>query len=164
MAVLPLLIQSDVLFPTYQLKSFPRICHKQTKEFLPFRMKEWLNCCMDVCSSYKYGSDTGLERLSHQSQIISIDIRISLFIKGESETCPISEIAIIILSLKFIGSTEAAAFSFTNLFFPPSRFSFRFKRSFSLLPSTILLQQLKKNDQQKKILSALTAIRNTRVH
>ena len=151
MAVLPLLIQSDVFFPTYQLKSFPRICHKQPKEFLPFRMKEWLHCCMDVCSSYKYGSDTGLERLSHQSQIISIDIRISLFIKGESETCPISVIAIIILSLKFIGSTEAAAFSFTNLFFPPSRVSFCLKRSFSLLPSPFCSNSFKKkNDRQKK--------------
>ena len=38
-------------------------------------------------------------------------------------TCQISEIAIIILSLKFISSFEAAAFSFTNLFFLPSRFS-----------------------------------------
>ena len=27
---------------------------------------------MDVCSSYKYGSDTGLETLSCQSKIISI--------------------------------------------------------------------------------------------
>ena len=50
---------------------------------------------MDVCSSYN--SDIGFERLS--------------------------EIAIIILSLKFIGSFEAAAFSTTNLRFPPSRFS-----------------------------------------
>ena len=55
-----------------------RICHKLTKEFLPFRMKEWLDCCTDVCSSYKYGSDIGLKRLSYQSKIISINIRISL--------------------------------------------------------------------------------------
>ena len=48
---------------------------------------------------------------------------ITIIVQGESETCPISEIAIIILSLKFIGSFEAAAFSFTNLFFPPSHFS-----------------------------------------
>ena len=39
--------------PTYQLKSFRRICHKGTKKFLPFRIKEWLDCCMDVCSSYR---------------------------------------------------------------------------------------------------------------
>ena len=38
---------------------------------------------------------------------------ITIIIEGERETCPISEIAIIILSLKFIGSFEAAAFSFT---------------------------------------------------
>ena len=53
----------------------------------------------------------------YQHQIITI------IIKGESERCPISEIAIIILSLKFIGSFEAAAFSFTNLFLLPSSFS-----------------------------------------
>ena len=87
-------------------------------------MKEWLDCCMDVCSSYKYGSDIGLEKLSYQSKIISINIRKSLLlINGESETCPISEIAIIIVSLKFIGSFQAATFSFINLFFPPGRFS-----------------------------------------
>ena len=39
-------------------------------------MKEWLDCCMDVCSSYKYGSDIGLERLSYQSKIISINITV----------------------------------------------------------------------------------------
>ena len=38
------------------------------------------------------------------------------FYQGESETCPISEIVIIILFLKFITLFEAAAFSFTNLF------------------------------------------------
>ena len=48
---------------------------------------------------------------------------ITIIVKGESETCPISEIAIIILFLKFIGSFEAAAFPFTNWFFPPSCFS-----------------------------------------
>ena len=37
---------------------------------------------------------------------------ITIIIKGECETCPISEIALIILSLTFIGSFEAAAFSF----------------------------------------------------
>ena len=78
---------------------------------------------MDVCSSYKYGSDIGLERLSRQSKIISINIRISLLLareKVKTETYPISEIIIIILSLKYIGLSEAAAFSFTNLFFPRS--------------------------------------------
>ena len=87
-------------------------------------MKEWLDCCMDFCSFHKYGRDVGLWKAflsiknyfyQHQNIIITI--------KGESETCPISEIAIVILSLKFISSFEAATFSFTNLFFPPSRFS-----------------------------------------
>ena len=85
-------------------------------------MKEWLNCCMDVCSSYKYGSDIGLKRLSYQLKIISTVYQhqnITIIIKGKSETCLISEITTIILSRKFIGSFEAAAFSFTNLFFPP---------------------------------------------
>ena len=44
---------------------------------------------------------------------------ITIIVKRESETRPISEIAIIILSLKFIGSFKAAAFPFV---FPPSRF------------------------------------------
>ena len=89
-------------------------------------MKEWLDCCMNVCSSYKYGSDIGLERLSHHpiKKYFYQHQNITIINKGESETCPISKIAIIILSLKFVGSFEAAAFSFTNLFFPPSRFSF----------------------------------------
>ena len=47
---------------------------------------------------------------------------ITIIIKGQSETCPISEIAIIILSPMFSGSFQAVAFSFTNLFFPSSRF------------------------------------------
>ena len=93
------------------------------REFLPFRMKEWLNWCMDACSSYKYGSNIGLERLI--KKYFCQHHNITIIIKGESETCPISEIAImtiIIFSLKFIGLFEAAASSFTNLFFPPSRF------------------------------------------
>ena len=43
---------------------------------------------------------------------------ITFIVKGESETCQISEITTIILSLKFISSFEAAMFSFTDLFFP----------------------------------------------
>ena len=94
------------------------------KEFLPFRMKEWLDCSMDVCSSYKYGSDIGLKKafLSIKNYFYQLQ-NITIIIKGECETCPIYEIAIIILSLKFIGSFELAAFSFTNLFFLPSCFS-----------------------------------------
>ena len=84
-------------------------------------MKEWLDCCMDVCS---YGSDIGLKKAFSSIKSYFYQYQnITIIIKGESETCPISEIAIIILSLKFIGSFEAAAFSPTHLFFPPSRFS-----------------------------------------
>ena len=46
-------------------------------------MKEWLNCCMDVCSFYKYSSDIGLKMLSFQSKIISNNIRISLMLSRE---------------------------------------------------------------------------------
>ena len=68
----------------------------------------------------KYGSEVGLERLSYQSKIISINIRISPFLPREKvKQDQISEIAIIILSLKFMGSFEAVAFSFnTELAFP----------------------------------------------
>ena len=41
---------------------------------------------------------------------------ITITIKGESERCPITEIFMIILSLKVIGSFAAAAFSFTTEF------------------------------------------------
>ena len=44
------------------------------------------------------------------------DQNIAFIVTGESETCPISEIAIIIVSLKFIGSFEAAAFLLLTCF------------------------------------------------
>ena len=69
----------------------------------------------------KYGSDIRLKRLSYQSKIISINIRISPLLSRENvKHAQISESAIIILSpIKFIGSFEAAAFSFTTeLVFP----------------------------------------------
>ena len=69
----------------------------------------------------EYGSGIGLERLSYQSKIISLNIRISPLLSREKvKHARISEIAIIIIiSLKFIGSFEAAAFSFaTELVFP----------------------------------------------
>ena len=68
----------------------------------------------------EYNSDIGLERLSYQSRIISINIRISLLLSREKvKHARLSEIVIIILSLKSIGSFEAAAFSFTTeLVFP----------------------------------------------
>ena len=87
----------------------------------------------------------------------------NIIIKGEIETCPISEIATIILHLKYIGSFEAAAFSFTNLFFQPSRFILLSRgRSLCCLPHLFPTASRKKR-AAKKILSALSAIRNTRV-
>ena len=73
-------------------------------------MKEWLDC-MDVCSPYKYGSDIELERLSfiNQKLFLSTSEYQYHIIRGESETRPISEIAIIIVSLKFIGFSRLAA-------------------------------------------------------
>ena len=67
-------------------------------------------------------------------------------------TCQISEIAIIILSLKFIGSFEVAVFSFTNLFFRVAALvCFIVVIPFVAFP--ILLQQLQeKNEQQKNFL------------
>ena len=118
---------------------------------------------MDVCSSYKYGSDIGLKRLSYQSKIFYQHQNVTIIIKGESETCPILEIAIIILSLKFISSFEAATFSFINLFFPPSHFSLlSSSHSLCCLPHFASTASRKKG-KAKKILSALNVIRNTRV-
>ena len=126
--------------PTNQLKSFEPAINKQ--EFLPFCMKEWLDCCMDVCLSYKH--DIGLERLSYQSKI-------NYFYQHQNitiETCSISEIAIIILSLKFI--FEAAALSFTNLFFPPTRLVW-FLVVVPFVAFRILLQQLQEKNKQQEL-------------
>ena len=59
----------------------------------------------------EYSSDIRLERLSYQSKSILSTSSITIIFKGENKTCPISEIAIIIISLKFIGSFEASVFS-----------------------------------------------------
>ena len=55
-----------------------------------------------------------------KSKIIAINIRLSPLLSREKvKHARISEIAIIILSLQFIGSFKAAAFSFTTkLVFP----------------------------------------------
>ena len=69
--------------------------------------------CMDVCSSYRIRRWHWIERLSYQSKIISDQHQnITIIIKGEGETCPNFWNRHIILSLKFIGSFEAAALSF----------------------------------------------------
>ena len=71
-------LQSDVLFSNMiSAEEFPSesVINKPKSSC---HLKEWLDCCMDDCSFYKYGSDIGLERLSLQSKIISVNIRISL--------------------------------------------------------------------------------------
>ena len=71
-------------------------------------------------------------------------------IKRESETYPISEIAMTIVSLKFIGSFEVAAFSFTNLIFPPSHFGLLSGgRSLCYLPHFCSNSFKKKTSSQK---------------
>ena len=99
----------------------------------------------------------------HFSKIISINTRISLLLSREKVTCPTSEIAKIILSLKFIGSFEAAAFSVTNFFFPPGRSSLLSSHhSLCCLPHFAPTPSRKKR-AAKKILSVFSAMRNTRV-
>ena len=93
--------------------------------------------------------------LINQKLLLSTSKYHYYIIKGESETCPISEIAMIIVSLKFIGSFEAVAFSFTNSFFPPSHFSLLSSgRSLCCLPHQ-MLQQLQEINEQPKIFSPL---------
>ena len=68
---------------------------------------------------------------------------------------------IIILSLKFIGSFEAAMLFFTDLFFLPSHFSLLSNgRSLCCLPHFVPTAS-RKNEQQKNSLP-LSAMRNTR--
>lgn len=60
---------------------------------LSFRMKEWLDCCMDVCSSSKYGSDIGLKRLSYRSKIIFYQHQnITISIKGDRHNHSLSKV------------------------------------------------------------------------
>ena len=100
---------------------------------------------MDACSSYKYGSNIGLERLI--KKYFCQHHNITIIIKGESETCPISEIAIIIL---FIGSFEAEAFSFTNLFFSRPAVLVCFLAVLPFVAFPILLQQLQEKTRSEK--------------
>ena len=66
-----------------------------------------------------------------------------------------------ILSLKFMGSFEAAAFTSTNLFFPPSHFSLLYSgRSLCSLPHFASTASRKKRTA-KKFLFALSTMRNT---
>ena len=102
--------------PTYQLESFLRICHKR-KSSCHFAWRNGSIAVWIFVHPTEYGSDIGLERLPYKSQskIISINIRIlPLLSRMKVKHARISEITILILSLKFIGSFEAAAFSITT--------------------------------------------------
>ena len=93
----------------------------------------------------------------YQHQNITI-----IIIMGECETCLISEITIIILSLTFISSFEAATFSFMNLFSPPSRFSLLYTGcSLCCLPHFAPTDSRKKRAAER-ILFTLSAMRNTK--
>ena len=72
-----------------------------------------------------------------------------------------SEIAIIILSLKFISSFEADMFSFTNLFFPPSCFSLLSCSCSLCCLSSFAPTASRKKRAAKRILSTLGTMRNT---
>ena len=87
---------------------------------------------------------------------------ITIIIKGECETCPISEIAIIILSLKFIGLFEAAAFSFTTLFLLPSCFSLLYSGRSPCCLSHFPPTASRKKRAATKMLFALSAMWNTK--
>ena len=95
---------------------------------------------MDVCSSYKYGNNIELERLSYRSKNISINIRISLLLSKEK--------------------VKHDRFQL----FPPSRFSLLSSgRSLCFLPHFVSTASRNKREA-KKIISTLSAMRNARVH
>ena len=105
----------------------------------------------------EYGSDIGLERLSYQLKLISINIRVSPLLSREKvkHARRISEIAIIILSLKFIGSFEAAAFFFYYITcFSRLAALVCFLAVVPFVIFRILLQQLQEKNEQPKILSS----------
>ena len=96
-----------------------RICHKQTRVLAISHqgMARLLYGCLFILQIQQWHW-TWKAFLSTKNHFY-LHRNITIIIKGKSETCRISEIAIIILSLKFIGSFEAAAFSFTTeLVFP----------------------------------------------
>ena len=123
------------------------------KKFLPFRMKEWLDCCMDVCSSYRIRRWHWIERLSYQSKIISINIRISPLLSRGRWNMPeflkspyncLSKVYRFIWSCRFV-------FLVLNLIFPPSRFSLPSSGRSLCYLLYLLLQQLQEKKRQPKI-------------
>ena len=153
LAGLPLLIQSDVLFCNISAETHKRksSCH------FAWRNGSIADGCLFMFVHPTNTAVIGLERLSYQLKIISIIIRISLlYYQGRKWNMPdFWNRHNHIIALKFIGSFEAAAFSFTNLFFPPSHFSlFSSGRTFPLLPSPFCSNSFKKkkNSSQKNYL------------
>ena len=99
------------------------------------------------------GSDIGLERLSYQSKIISINIRISLLLsRGKVKHVRfLKSPQSFFLQCFLVHFKLAAAFSFTNLFFPSSRFRLLSSvRSLCCLPHFAPTALRKKNEQRKK--------------
>ena len=101
------------------------------------------------------GSDIGLERLSYQSKIISINIRISLLLsRGKVKHVRfLKSPQSFFLQCFLVHFKLAAAFSFTNLFFPSSRFRLLSSvRSLCCLPHfapTALRKKKKKTSGEK---------------
>ena len=125
---------------------FRRICHKHAKSHEG--MARLLHGCWFILQIrqwyWTWKVFLSIKNYFYQHQSITI------IFKRESETFPISKIAIIILSLKFIGSFEAAAFSFTNLFFPPNHFSLLSSgRSLCCLPHCFPTASRKKRAAKK---------------
>ena len=164
LAGLPLLIQSDGPYSNISAEEFLSNLPSINERVLAIPhegMARLLHGCLFILQIRQWyctwNAVSSIKNYFYQHQNITI------IIKGESEACPISEIAIIILSLEFIGSFEAAAFSFTGLFFPPSRLSLLSSgRSLCCLPHFAPTASRKKR-AAKNILSALSAMRNTRV-
>ena len=109
---------------TYQLKSFRSNLSKITERVLSIShegMARLLCGCLFILQirqwHWTWKAFLSIKNYFYQHQNIAI------IIKGECDRCPISDVAVIIFPLKFVGSFGAATFSFTNFFFPPNRFS-----------------------------------------
>ena len=124
-----------------------------------FRMKEWLDCCMDVCSSYRirqwywtWKAFLSIKNYFYQHQNITI------IIKGESETCPnfwnrhnnsLSKV------YRFIWSCRVFVYYWTCFSRLAALVCFLAVVPFVIF--LILLQQLQEKNEQPKISSSLRA-------
>ena len=121
--------------PTYQRKSFRHVA--------------WRNDSMFV-----HPTNTAvildLKRFLINQKLFLSTSEYYYYYQWRKWTYPISEIAIIIVSLKFIDSFEATAFSFTNLLFPPLRFSLLYSGRFlACLPHFAPPPSRKKKSRKK---------------